>query len=131
MSGRGLLAVAAIALVGCVGSTPPAPTRSTTTITSASLGGGEGVDRDVALARAERRLVVAAREIGVLQRGLTRQRPESVRAERELLRRAEDERAALERDVSRLSTTSPTAAEQDAIEARLDELERMLDQARK
>ena len=81
--------------------------------------------------------MVAAREIGVLERGLSRQRPEVVRSERELLRRAEDERAALERDVSRLSSSSSTSsmtwspAEQDAIEARLDELERMLDQARK
>ena len=130
---RVLVHVAALAALGCVGSTPPAPSQSTTTITAADLRGGE-VEREAVVARAERRLVVAAREIGVLQRELSRRPPETTRAARQFLRGAEQRRATLEHDLSRLAS-SPEASwspeERTSIDTRLDELDALLEQARK
>lgn len=121
------------ATAGCVGATSPAPATGTTTITSAGVVAGES-DRDAALSRARRRLEVAAREIGVLERELSRHRPDEATRTRDVLRRADQRRAELEREVAGLTAAPPaswSAERRDALDVRLDELDDMLELARK
>ena len=126
-------AVVGLFTLGCVGATTPSPAQSTTTLTAAEIGTA-APDRDATLSRAQRRLEVAAREIGILHRQLSRQPPEEARPTREVLRRAEQKRAELEHDVARLGAApagSWSPERRDALDARLDELDELLEQARK
>ena len=125
--------LAAVLAVGCVGATTPAPAQSTTTLSAAEIGAA-APDRDASLSRAQRRLEVAAREIGVLHRELSRHPPEAARPTREILRRAEQKRAELEHELARLGATpagSWSPERRDALDARLDELDELLEQARR
>ena len=129
---RAVLGVVVL-IVGCVGATTPPPAQSTTTLTAAEIGTG-APDRGAALSRAHRRLEVAAREIGILHRQLSRHPPEEARPTREILRRAEQKRAELEHDLARLRA-APAASwspeRSDALDAGLAELDELLEQARK
>ncbi len=123
---------ALVLVTACVGATTPPPAESTTTTTAAEVRLGTA-DRDAALARARRRLEVAAREIGVLERELPRRGPDGEsRRRQEDLRRAEQKRAELDADLSRLAAETTWSPERGAgLDIGFEELDVLLERARK
>ena len=130
------LVVPLAATAGCVGSTAPPPAEATTTLTAADVRAGEPVDpndREAVLARARRRLEIATRELGVLERQSASEPAARQERVRELLRRADEKRSELEVELTRLAgaPSSRWSPLRSALSADLAELESLLDQARR
>ena len=144
MKRSGMFVLPLVLVAGCVGTTAPPPAQSTTTLTAADMRTTTSTDpndRDAVLERARRRLEIATREMGVLEQEAARQPDESDgRTElrtrrdrrREALRRADDKRAELEAQLTRLAAAPPGSWSplQNEVSADLAELESLVELAK-